>query len=103
MTRLQRTGFLTLALLLTLVGPVYAEPVKGKVISAQNEPIPRALIVFQRGDEEIARTTTADDGKFYLRSIDAGTYTVRVSRGSQSKEFPNTRIQSSTQDLLFRL
>lgn len=105
MTHIQRTLTLALALILPLLltaAPAWAAPVKGQVVSASDhEPVVRALVVFLRGDTERARTSTGNDGKFYVRDLDPGTYTVKISRGDQVREFPGTRVRNSTNNLRF--
>lgn len=103
-THVLRMGLLTLALLFIGVGTTHAAPVRGEVISSQDgQPIARAQVVFFQGQEEVARTTTADDGEFFVRDLDEGTYTVKVTQGKQEKKFPNTRIRAKNNQLRFKL
>jgi hypothetical protein len=43
----------------------------------------------------VARTTTGNDGKYFIRNISEGTYTVKISYKNVDKEFPNVVISRS--------
>lgn len=93
MPRALRTISLAAALLLLTAGIAAADSVKGRVVSSKDgRPVPRALVVFERGGSEVVRTSTASDGTFFIKDLAAGTYTVRIARDGKRKEFPGVEV-----------
>lgn len=104
MAPIQRFAVLTLALLLLTAGSLAAASVRGTVASGANhQPVGRALVVFMRGDQEVARTSTGDDGKFFLGNVAPGTYTVKISRGDRRRSLSGIRVDKSKSELRLEL
>jgi len=104
MTPIQRITVSSLVLLLLTAGALAAASVTGTVVSAtDHQPVGRVLVVFVQGGKEMARTSTGDDGKFFLGHVAAGTYTVKLSRGEQKRTLSGVRVESSDSRLRLEL
>lgn len=72
--------FLTLALTFLTLAPTWAarqNPTYGRVVDEQNSPIEFATVVLLSGTEQVAGTTTDEEGRFSF-SAHAGRYTLSV-------------------------
>jgi hypothetical protein len=66
--------------------------IQGSVLDEQGEPLPYANVVTDRGDGLIG-TTTDDRGRFILKPLVPGTYTVRISFvGLLTKEITGVQV-----------
>ena len=92
-----------LLLLLLLLGRTTPQAanagIEGVVFrTGTSEPIPRAEITLTLSDKTIATTSADGDGKFSLRGLAAGTYTIRIQRDGFFGS--STFSESSAQRLL---
>ena len=72
--------FLTLTLTFLTLAPTWAarqNPTYGRVVDEQNSPIEFATVVLLAGTEQVAGTTTDEEGRFSF-SAHAGRYTLSV-------------------------
>jgi len=90
--------FLTLAFTFLALVPTWAarqNPTYGRVVDEQNSPIEFATVVLLAGTEQVAGTTTDEEGCFSL-SIQAGHYTLSVQHLSYENYSKEVEITNGT-------
>jgi hypothetical protein len=83
----------------------FAVSVDGLVtLKDTKQPATRALIVFMSNDVEKARTITGDDGRYSIRDIPEGTYSVRIFYRDKNLPTETTAVVgSSPQSINFQI
>lgn len=101
---MKRVSITIFIILLILANSAFAGNVFGTVSHAKNKkPAAHALVKFILNKKEVARTVTGDDGKYFVRNISAGTYTVKISYKKVTKEFRNVVIGPSGGTFNFKI
>lgn len=101
---MKRVSITIFIILLILANSAFAGSVYGTVSFAKNKkPVAHAFVIFTLSKKVVARTTTGDDGKYFVRNISAGTYTVKISYKKVTKEFRNIVVGSSGGTFNFKI
>lgn len=101
---MKRLSITILIMLLILARAAFGGNVYGTVSHAKNKkPAAHALVMFILNKKEVARTSTGDDGKYFVRNISKGTYTVKILHKKVTKEFPNIVIGPSGGNFNFKI
>ncbi len=101
---MKRLTLTFLIILSILANAAFAGSVYGTVSFAKNKkPVVNALVIFTLNKKEVARTTTGNDGKYFIRNLSEGTYTVKISHKNVTKVFPNVVVGKSGGTFNFKL
>ncbi len=60
--------------------------ITGKVTASSDEPVSSVWVVLVQNEVEKGRALTGDDGKYYIGSLEKGTYTI-VVKGKEKELF----------------
>lgn len=85
-----------LALALTLIAAsAYAQShsLTGVVYSAAGQPAPSLVVKVLKNGHERGRSLTGDDGRYFIGSVQAGTYTVVVTRRQGDNPLLQKQVQ----------
>jgi hypothetical protein len=84
MRKLSIIVIITVLFFSVLVNISCAQSVSGKIFH-NGRPAPHVLVIFYRGNAEVARAITGNDGYYFIRSLPPGTYRVTLSSRSGSR------------------
>ena len=76
--------------------------VRAKVVSRSGRvPVPAAQIVVSMGQEQVAKTVSADDGNFVIENLPDGDYLLTVSANGFTVGRVNFKVEGYVKDLIF--
>jgi tetratricopeptide (TPR) repeat protein len=99
-------GVLAMAVVLAFGAPALAQSVvRGKVVDAQNKPVPDAVVMFEaEGANRKMQTKTDKNGDFLQVGLQSGPYKVTASKdGVGAQTLPATVRQGPNQPLNFTI
>jgi hypothetical protein len=82
-----------------------AASLSGKVTASGGEPATSVWLVVSTNGNEVKRSHTGDDGRYYLGGLAAGEYEVTVERGGETVHRAQKRLpaEDSRENLDIRL
>jgi hypothetical protein len=84
MRRLSIIIIIAVLFLSVLVNISWAQSVSGTVFH-NGRPAPHVLVIFYRGNAEVARSISGNDGYYFIRSLPPGTYRVTLASRDGSR------------------
>lgn len=96
-------SFISLLFFLLFSDPAFCANAYGKVINQSNNAVAYAIVSFTQNGNEVARSITGNDGRFFIRNIPNGTYVVKIISGNQTHERPNIVVGNSNNNFEFKI
>lgn len=69
---------------LSLSAMAHAASLGGQITTTDGSPAAKVWLVVSKDGDEVKRSLTGDDGRYYLDGLAAGGYQVTVERGKQT-------------------